>query len=284
MFERFLRKWEVASLPRVASIATMPSRLATFRLVIEKILPQVDICFVFLDNFTETPSFIEGNSKVAILRSQEHGDLHSAGRFLALSALDRPSIISFIDDDIAYPDDYILKLVKSLGASSGETIVGVHGRKFKPPYVSYIQDVDCYHFAARLMRDTEVDELGTGTCAFVSKALNFDVRNWAYTDACDIQLAIEAHKRGIRRICIKRPQDWLSPYDQDQPDSCWTKTKGDSSRQNRHDENFALRQFRERGRSGISARAIALTGNSSAPDAAEGEQELYGRLFTAAFG
>jgi hypothetical protein len=231
VFASLFRKWEIASLPRVASIATMPSRLATFRLVMDKILPQVDVCFVFLDNFTEAPSFIQGNRKIAILRSQERGDLHSAGRFLALSALERPSVISFIDDDISYPDDYILRLFKSLGALSDDAIVGVHGRKFRPPYVSYIQDFDCHHFADQLLRDTEVDELGTVTCAFLSKALNFDVRNWAYTDACDIQLAIEAHKRGMRRICIERPQDWLSPYGENQPDSCWTKTKANSSRQ-----------------------------------------------------
>jgi hypothetical protein len=51
LFAGLLRKWEIASLPRVASIATMPSRINTFQLVMKEILPQVDLCYVFLDNF-----------------------------------------------------------------------------------------------------------------------------------------------------------------------------------------------------------------------------------------
>jgi hypothetical protein len=231
MFGRLFRKWEMASLPRVASIATMPSRLNTFKLVMDRILPQVDLCFVFLDNFNEIPSFLRDQRKIKIYLSQHEGELHTSGRYLALKDLDTPSIVLFIDDDILYPHDYISTLVKRLGALSRDAIVGVHGRKFKPPYASYIEDVDSYHFAQELMSNTEVDELGGGTCAFLSNAMDFDVREWVYTDACDIQLAIEAQKRGIRRICIKRPRGWLSPLTEDQPDSCWTKTKADPSRQ-----------------------------------------------------
>ena len=197
----------------------------------ERILPQVDLCYVFLDNFQETPSFLQQHKKIKIYRSQQEGDLHGAGKFLCLKALRRPSIISFVDDDIEYPADYLSSLVKHLADLASDAIVGVHGRNFKPPFASYVEDVKCYHFPDELTSNTEVDELGTGTCAYFSKAVEFDVRNWAYTDACDIQLAVEAQKRGIRRICIKRPQDWLSPYGENQPDSCWTKTKADSSRQ-----------------------------------------------------
>ncbi|MFY9656175.1 MAG: hypothetical protein WAK01_06265, partial [Methylocystis sp.] len=170
--------------------------------------------------------------KLKVYLSQERGDLHTSGKFLCINSLDVPSIISFIDDDIVYPHDYISTLVKHLGALSSEAIIGVHGRKFKPPYASYVDDVESYHFAQALMSNTEVDELGTGACAFLSNPMKFDVRKWVYTDACDIQLALEAQKRGIRRVCIKRPRGWLSPLAEDQPESCWTKTKADPSRQN----------------------------------------------------
>ena len=54
----------IRSLPRVASIATMPTRLLTFLKVLDDILPQVDRAYVYLDHFPRIPSYLLTKPKV----------------------------------------------------------------------------------------------------------------------------------------------------------------------------------------------------------------------------
>jgi hypothetical protein len=230
MFRFKIRKPRINPLQRVATIATMPSRAETFRMVVERILPQVDQLFVFLDSFDHVPEFLSNNDKIQIARSQDVGDLHAAGRFLVLQSLKSPSVVIVVDDDIEYPRNYVSRLVACLVAHSGAAVVGVHGGQFLPPYQSYITDALRHHFASALKRDMQVDELGCGTCAFLSEALDFDVRAWPYYDANDLQIAMEAKKRGLPLVCIKRRRSWLRPYAEFQTDSNWTKTLADPSR------------------------------------------------------
>ena len=218
-------------MPRVALMATMPSRADTFKKVVEKMLPQVDLLYIFLDNFIEIPEFLLNNNKIRVNSSQEASELHSSGRFLPIKTLKKSSVLINIDDDIIYPDNYVSVLVDALAAYSGRAIVGVHARNFLPPYASYIEDVKVFHFTQPLAEDTPVDELGSGTCAFLSNVMNFGVNEWVYPDANDIQLALEAQKRGLPRICVKRPSEWLLPYAEGQSDSNWLKTQADCSRQ-----------------------------------------------------
>jgi len=209
----------------------MPTRSETFQKVVYSILPQVDFFYVFLDNFDDVPSFIKCEDKIVINSSREKGELHSSGRFLPLNSINTPSVLIMIDDDIEYPENYVSVLVENLAILSGNAVVGVHGRRFRPPYQSYVTDTTCADFWDAQTVQTTVDEIGSGTCAFLSDTMNFNVREWAHHDANDIQLAIEAQNRGIPRICVKRPHGWLRPYATNQADSLWIKTKADSSRQ-----------------------------------------------------
>lgn len=224
------RKQQIRSVPRVGSIATMPSRLGTFTEVLEAISGQLDLIHVFLDTFEAVPSFLLNNRKIIVSRSQEYGDFKAAGRYLVQERLPSPSVMVFLDDDIIYPCDYVVRLVDALGYFSGRAVVGVHGRNFIPPYESYVRDATCFPFSEALAKDTLVDELGSGTCAFLSDVMKFDVRNWTRFDATDILLATEAKLLGLPRICIARRSGWLAPYAQSQPDSLWLRKKRDPTR------------------------------------------------------
>ncbi len=229
--EKLRRYRQIRAMPRVATIATMPTRLESFEQVVERILPQVDRLHVFLDRFETVPDFLLNNSKIVILRSQEAGDLHASGRFLVLQALDTPSIVVVVDDDIRYPANYVARLVNQLAIRSGDAVVGVHGTQFTPPFLSYVADLHRSPFFFHHSKSKVMDELGCGTCAFLSDVMNFDIRTWLYTDANDIQLALEAKRRRLPLVCIKRRSNWLRPIGEEQPDSIWVKTKADHSRQ-----------------------------------------------------
>ena len=215
----------ILSLERVATIATMPSRIEGLEKALNSMLPQVDRVFVYLDNFTSVPGFLNDSPKISVFRAEEVGNYHSSSRFLALGQ--SPCVLFPFDDDIIYPPDYAETLVSVLGAIGGRTMVGVHGRIFKPPHKSYIRDAVMTHFATSLPQNIHVHELGAGTCAFLSGQLNFNVAQWPSTDMDDLLLAIEAQKRSIRRIVIKRTANWLQPIAENQPDSLWSKTKQD---------------------------------------------------------
>jgi SEC-C motif len=222
---------DIASMPRIASMATMPSRLATFARALEDILPQVDRAYVYLDNFPTVPPFLLDRPNIKILHGKDQGDVHGSGKFIPLKRLDVPSIFVTVDDDIKYPANYVDTLVDFLAKTGGRYLVGAHGRTFVPPHLSYVRDAIALPFFGGVAANCHVHELGTGTCAFVSSVLDFDVETWPYHDSQDICLAIEAEKRSIPRISIRRPAGWLRAYAELQPDSLWREALRDDRRQ-----------------------------------------------------
>lgn len=222
-----------ASLPRVATIATKAGRTETFLKVLPTILAQVEHLFVYLDGYDTPPRELTGLSQVSVRRAEQLGNLHASSRFLCLRELARPCIVAVVDDDIAYPPDYVAYMAGVLDLVGHRAVVGVHGRIFMPPHQSYVNDAAVLHFASAQARPNHVHELGIGTCAFVSSQLDIDPRRWDRTDMDDIVVALEAQRRGLPRIAVSRPAGWLRPYAEEQPDSLWVKAKADDSEQSR---------------------------------------------------
>ena len=224
---------DIRSLPRVATIATMASRQLGFEQVLPVIRAQVDHVFVYLDGYAAPPPFLEGLSDVTVRHAEAVGDLHCSSRFLCLRELPGPTVVVVVDDDIGYPPNYVATMSKVLEHLEGQAVVGVHGRIFSPPHCSYVNDALAQHFSAGLVRACHMHELGAGTCAFVSDRLPVDPREWDRNDMDDLLLAIEAQKRGLPRVAVARPEGWLKPLEQDQPDSLWTRTQKDDAEQSR---------------------------------------------------
>jgi hypothetical protein len=223
----------VASLPRVAAIATMASRVETFQKVLPAIRAQVDHVFIYLDGYSAPPSFLQGLDRVSVRRAEDVGDLHASSRFLCLQDLTTATVVAVADDDIVYPPDYVDHLVDMLQQVEGRAIVGVHGRIFVPPHRSYVRDAGIIGFAMGLAQPRHVHELGTGTCAFISGHLDVDPRGWDRSDMDDIIVATEAQRRGLPRIAVAREAGWLKAYAENQPDSLWAKTQIDDAEQSR---------------------------------------------------
>lgn len=214
-------------MPRIGTIATMPSRIETFAQVLPVIVSQVDQVFVFLDGFETIPGFLQGLTKVTMVRSQDAGNYHAAGRFLCLQQLARPSVVLSFDDDIHYPSDYAAKLIQALVRFDGKAVVGVHCQIFRPPFANYVRDRKVFHFADRLWRFKRCDELGAGTLAFCTDRFSFDVRPWTTFRSNDICVAIEAKKAGLPLWCIPRRNRWMQPFSQPQAFSIWAETQRD---------------------------------------------------------
>jgi len=216
-------------LPKVATMATMPSRRETFEKVLPAIHAQADRVFVFLDGYDGCPDFLNRFERVVVRRADAVGDLHASSRLLCLRELDGPSVVAIVDDDVAYPPDYLSRMTVALERHGGDAIVGVHGRIFTPPHASYARDAIAIHFAHALARPRQVHELGTGTCAFLSDRFSVDPLGFGRGDMDDILLAIAAQKQGLPRFAIARPAGWLKPLAQLQADSLWRRVQADDS-------------------------------------------------------
>ncbi len=223
----------VASLPRVATIATLASRVGTFEKALPAIHAQVDHVFVYLDGYGEPPAFLKALDRISIHRAEAVGDLHCSSRFLCVRELSTPTVVVVVDDDIGYPPDYVDRLVEALQQAEGAAVVGVHGRIFTPPHRSYVHDAIPFQFAQELAQSRHVHELGMGTSAFVSSRLDLDPRGWDRTDMDDITVALEAQRRGLPRIVVARPAGWMKVLALRQPDSLWLKTQEDDAEQSR---------------------------------------------------
>lgn len=223
----------IGKMQRVAAIATMASRIETFRKVLPSIHRQVEHVFVYLDGYDTPPDFLKSFDRITVCRAEDAGNLHASSRFLCLSQLSSPAVVVLVDDDIDYPQDYVDRLVAVLQQLDGKAIVGVFGRIFLPPHESYTRHANMLHFTHQLTQTSHVHEVGTGTCAFVSSNFEVDPRQWDRYDMDDIIVAIEAQRRGLPRIAVPRSAGWLKAYAENQPDSLWRKTLADDTEQTR---------------------------------------------------
>jgi hypothetical protein len=210
-------------------MATMPSRGQTLPKALSTLLPQVDHLFLFLDRF---PQGVPDHPRITALPSQLHGDLRANGKLLGLVHAPDQGIYLTVDDDIAYPPNYVERLVFHLDHLGPRIVAGVHGSQLKRDhFTSYRKNRVIYPRSWEWPHYTPVDILGTCSAAFRLEDLRFDVRDWAITNMVDLNFAIECQKRNLPRFIVPRGRAWLRPLALEQPDSIYAELKKDDSRQ-----------------------------------------------------
>jgi hypothetical protein len=207
-------------LPRVAGMATMPSRADTAPRAIESIVRQVSRLWLFLDRFESAPAYAT-HERIRLLRSHEWGDLRANGKLLGLVCETERCTFFAVDDDVEYPADYCDTLEEHLARYGGRAAVGVHAAVLSPTVTSYARDMTVMHRRGELESAREVDLLGTDSVAFDSSILQFDVREWSDVNMVDLAFARTARARGVPLVAIPRARDWIDPLAERQPDSIW---------------------------------------------------------------
>lgn len=190
----------------IAGIASMPSRMSSLRQVVEAIHVQVDHVYVYLNNFTVVPSFLN-LPNVTVLRSQDHGDLRDVGKFFPLTFLNSGYYIS-IDDDIIYPADYVERLVSALQQCEGKAVVGVHG-VLLPRHPRSFFDRKVFTFSKGLQCNVPVSFLGTGTCAFDLDEVSVPFSIFTSYGMADLHVGTHLKAVGVPAVAISRKTGWL---------------------------------------------------------------------------
>ncbi len=223
------RRSELASLPRVGGLASIPSRAADLARVLDRIVPQVERLHLFLHGYDAIPPEAQHPRIIPVLAPRTH-PYRASGKFYGLSQEAAPCLYVCFDDDILYPPDYVARIARALIRHDGDAVVGFHGFRHLPPFESYIRDRRPYYFGHRLLFETQVDELGAGTMGFVSSRLPIDPPNWKYGDTDDLSIAIEAERLGLKRLSLPRPRRHLRGIRRHQPESLWQTVLEDEAR------------------------------------------------------
>jgi glycosyltransferase involved in cell wall biosynthesis len=192
-----------------ASMATFPPRLPTLARVVARILPQVDLLRIHLNNFDSVPDFLR-HEKIRFTRSQDQGDLRDNGKFL--QAGDIPPGFHFtLDDDIVYPRNYVRYMIAKVLQYDRKAVVGVHGSVLADDFVRYHDGVSrrTWHFQKELRNDEPVHILGTGTVAYHTSTLRFDLEGVTSTGMVDLWFARAAQEQEVPMIAVARGRNYL---------------------------------------------------------------------------
>jgi len=196
----------------MVSLATIPSREAALRQVVERLLPQVDRLNVFLNGHADVPGFLR-HPRLTIARSQDHGDLGDAGKFFWCDS--QAGYHLTCDDDIDYPPDYVACLVRDIEALGRRAVVSYHGARLREGFESYyrVGDREVFHYRDAQREWLAVHIGGTGVMGYHSSTLRVCPRDFHHPNMADVWLASLAQQQKVPIVTPPRAALWLRDLD-----------------------------------------------------------------------
>ena len=207
-------------------LCAIPERAKQLQQVLTALAPQVDRIHLYLDRYPEAPAFLEPwHSNLQVVLSHEQPGLRDNGKFLPLAALaQQPCWLFTVDDDIAYPPDYVAALLKRLEHYGRQVVLGVHGVLLTEQAEGYFSARyrKVHGFSKALEADALVNVIGTGTMACHSCLLaGLTLEHFKQPGMADLFLASWCHQQQIPMIAIARHTGWLEQLGDPESDSLW---------------------------------------------------------------
>lgn len=194
----------------VACLATYPPREDMLKDSINSLMGQVDHIFVYMNAYSHVPDFIQHMAEVDALSYviASENRLRAAGKFFWA---DCGGYILLCDDDIIYPPDYRVRMVKEINRYDRQAVVGLHGKRFVANEQGKTLISEQFKFPTRLSRPRQVNLLGTGVAGFHSSALHRIDKQRLFERPIDNDevLAVECRLKGIPMYCIPREAGWV---------------------------------------------------------------------------
>lgn len=208
------------------SLCSIPERVEQLEQVITALAPQVDQIHLYLDRYPEAPAFLHSwETKLEVLLSKTHPGLRDNGKFLPLDSISKnPCWLITVDDDIAYPPDYVAALIKRLEYYDRQVVLGVHGVLLpeKPEGYFSARYRKVHNFTKALEKDALVNVIGTGTMACHNSILEgLSLSHFAEAGMADLYLASWCKQNKIPMIAIARHAGWLEELGSSSENSLW---------------------------------------------------------------
>lgn len=186
-------------------MATFPARRRQLKKAVASIIGQVDRLHIYLNNYPSIPGFLQQDRVVAHLPGQ--GDLQELGKFHG--AYGEHGYIFLLDDDIMYPKDYVSRMVFEIESHQREAVVGVHGITFSRTDPSVVNNRFVCDFRKSCCGGP-VDALGTGTVAFHSQLIQFELLDFPTFGLADVYFASKCWSLSVPLFSTTRNRKWLS--------------------------------------------------------------------------
>ena len=164
-----------------------------------------------MNNWDEVPYFLR-NPKIIVARSQDHGDVRDNGKFFFVESSPLRYYAS-VDDDIAYPVDYIEKMLDHQ-SKVGSGIVAVHATYYPTQIDSLLENRFVSHFKEAFDCLLPATLIGTGTMLLDRRLVDLKYREFGTPGMADVWLAAAAKRRGLSLWVVPRADKWLKPISQ----------------------------------------------------------------------
>lgn len=210
----------------LASVASIPSRTEWLREVVERLRPQVDRLLVYLNEYPAVPSYL-AEDDVTVVRSDAHGDRGDAGKFFAAGR--HTGVHLLCDDDIAYPDDYVERLLAGLEHYDYRAVLGFHASMLHEPFTDYLRTRSITHLSRGVGHDVGVHILGTGTAAYHSSTIRVRPRDFRTPNMADVWFALLGQEQRVPFVQLRREAGWLQELAQvygTKPDGMYARARG----------------------------------------------------------
>jgi FkbM family methyltransferase len=189
-----------------ATLASIPSRERQLHDVVGRLLPQVDRLGVYLNGYVGVPPYLL-NKKINVMESASSGDWGDAGKF-AWSA-HGSGYRAICDDDLAYPPDYIAKLVEGIERYGRTAVVGFHGAVLRTPVLDYYRSRRLFHFTQGRNKDVPVHVLGTGVVGYHTSTLEVQPSDFTRANLADLLFARLGQQQRVPFVCLRQNAHWL---------------------------------------------------------------------------
>jgi len=214
----------------IANLATYPARESALKIVVKSIIDQVDVLNIYLNEYNEIPDFLKHPKINCILGKDAKGNLKDNGKFYFINKVPQDSYYFTIDDDIIYPENYVLKMIEKINKYNQNVVVGVHGIVFNENCRSFVEDRDTFDYRKYLLYDKQVSTLGTGTIAFYKKCVEkIALNDFLQTGMADLFFAKYCKLKEIPLIAIERREKWLQDYEIEDVDTLWNKAENNDN-------------------------------------------------------
>jgi len=217
---------------KVVSLASIPSREKALEEVVRRILPQTDKLNVYLNGYGRTPEFLK-HEKISVERSETcaFGDQGDAGKFYWADTVTGYHIV--LDDDLAYPPDFVQTLIGWVDKYDRKAAVGCHGATLVEPFGSYYKSRRAFHYRKELAAPTPVHLLGTGCLCYHTNGIKVSRTDFKHPNMADIWFALLGQQQKVPFVCIPHGENWLTDLLVNQTESIWAASRtGIASKRN----------------------------------------------------
>lgn len=192
-------------------MAAIRDRVDSLQVVVESIAPQLDILYLYLNDYESVPGFLEDFPNVQVfLGCDAEGDLNANGKMVFLK-YEKDGIAFALDDDIIYPSNYVDHLLSELSKYKYRACCAVHGSFIHDGSVWYYERSYVAGFRQRRDFSEIVNLVGSGTAAFpVREMRDFDMRGPVWVD---LQISLRLLAAGCPLVVVPRSHEWLRPLE-----------------------------------------------------------------------